>query len=85
MINTYSQAGQDLFALDENKNLSNLFFIDIGCHDPIIINNSYLLELNGWKGLSFDIDDYSNDYTTKRKNKFIRCDAANYDFKKCFK
>lgn len=30
------------------------FFLDIGANDPIKINNTYLLEKRGWKGLAFE-------------------------------
>lgn len=51
----YSQFGQDIFiykmVMNERK---NGFFLDIGGNDPVKINNSYLFELNGWKGLAFE-------------------------------
>jgi hypothetical protein len=84
MINSYSQAGQDLFALLVNKNKANGYFIDIGCHEPIYINNTYLLENKGWNGLNFDIEDYFDKYLQFRKTKFKQCDATTFNFKSYF-
>jgi hypothetical protein len=84
MTQSYSQAGQDLYALQFNKNKLNGYFIDIGCQDPIFINNTYLLEQHGWNGLSFDIENYHVSYQEQRKTKFIQCDALQFNFKTCF-
>jgi hypothetical protein len=83
-MKSYSQAGQDIFAIQSNNNKKNGYFIDIGCQDPIFINNTFLLEEHGWCGLSFDIEDYSSRYSEQRKTKFIQCDALEFDFEKCF-
>lgn len=53
-METYSQAHQDIFVLTLLKNPG--YFIDFGCNHPIIINNTYLLEKNGWQGLLIDMD-----------------------------
>lgn len=51
----YSQFGQDLYVLDSiYKNKSDGFFVDIGANHPVNANNTYLLELNGWKGLAIE-------------------------------
>lgn len=64
---TYSQAQQDLFAYYLCG--SNGYFLDLGCSNPIEINNTYLLENNGWKGLLFDIDaDFISKCQKIRKN-----------------
>ena len=41
---TYSQAGQDLFVMNILNYIKNGYFIDIGCNDPDIGNNTRLLE-----------------------------------------
>lgn len=58
---TYSQFGQDLWVIDRYP-INNGYFVDIGCGDPFNINNTYLLELNGWKGIAVDanLQDYSS-------------------------
>jgi FkbM family methyltransferase len=51
----YSQFGQDIFALKNIfKNKNKGFFVDVGANDPVIGNNTYLLELNGWNGLAIE-------------------------------
>ena len=64
----YSQLGQDVFVL--NLLGKNGIYLEIGCEDPVVINNTYLLEKKGWTGLSVDIVDYSEAWKS-RKNKFI--------------
>jgi hypothetical protein len=74
-MESYSQCGQDIFVYNIlNKN--NGTFLDLGCYLPKNINNTYLLELNGWSGISLDIIDYSEEWK-ERKNKFIRQDCMN--------
>src|SRR5687767_9483948 len=54
---SFSQAGQDLFVLSMLDGKRNGVFLDLGCSEPILINNTYLLESAfGWNGLSIDID-----------------------------
>ena len=74
-MESYSQCGQDIFVYNIlNKN--NGTFLDLGCYLPKNINNTYLLELNGWLGISLDIIDYSEEWK-ERKNKFIQQDCMN--------
>jgi predicted nucleic-acid-binding Zn-ribbon protein len=77
-MKTYSQCGQDLFVLNLLK-IKNGTFLDLGCYLPKNINNTFLLEQNGWVGISLDINDYSNEWSV-RKNKFIQCDCLNQDY-----
>ena len=67
---TYSQAGQDLWVLSMFPKGYKGTFLDIGCFLPFFLNNTYLLELNGWTGLSVDIVDYSARWD-KRDTSFI--------------
>ncbi len=75
---SYSQCGQDLFVLNLLK-IKNGTFLDLGCYLPKNINNTYLLEQNGWVGLSLDINDYTKEWSF-RKNKFIQCDCFTQDY-----
>jgi hypothetical protein len=53
----YSQANQDIFALECLDYKRDGFFLDLGCNDPINISNTYLLEKEyGWKGIAIDVD-----------------------------
>ena len=72
-MNSYSQAGQDRFAWEANGFRKNGVFLDIGCNDPLVHNNTAMLEKIGWMGLSVDIADF--DYS-QRKSKFLKADAS---------
>jgi hypothetical protein len=77
-MESYSQCGQDLFVYNIlNKNKGT--FLDLGCYFPIKINNTYLLEQNGWTGISIDIMDYTNEWEV-RTNPFIKSDCFKIDF-----
>lgn len=54
-----SQAGQDLLIYEllvKPEQLTEGWFLDIGCCDPIEISNTYALEELGWGGLLVDND-----------------------------
>jgi hypothetical protein len=74
---TYSMSKQDLFVMHmlPDKDRQYVYF-EIGASHPVHINNTYLLEQNGWKGHSVDIDP-SNEYMWKqlRKNELHIMDA----------
>ena len=78
-MESYSECGQDLFVLNL-LDINNGKFLDLGCNLPIAINNTYLLELNGWDGISVDIIDYFKEWES-RKSKFINRDCFDIDFK----
>lgn len=84
MEETYSQCGQDLYALEKTNNISNGYYIDIGAFDPYDISNSLLLEKRGWNGLSFEAANIESKWKAARRNKLIRCDATRFNFEKCF-
>lgn len=50
----YSQAGQDQAAFEVMG--SSGYFIDFGCNDPSVHNNTYALEVEGWTGMLVDYD-----------------------------
>lgn len=76
---SYSQAGQDIFVLNLMKGQTGKF-LDLGCFLPKKINNTYLLELNGWDGISMDIQNLQENWN-ERKTKFIQGDCLNIDYK----
>lgn len=51
-----SNWGVDLIVKDIFKNKKNGVYIDVGCHHPLINNNTNLLNLIGWKGINVDLD-----------------------------
>lgn len=79
----YSQAGQDLFVLHMIEKQNDYYFVDIGCWLPFNINNTFLLEQNGWDGLSIDITDLHKEWE-ERKTKFIQSDALVVDYRDFF-
>jgi len=78
IMESYSQCGQDLFVINL-LNKDNGTFLDLGCYLPKKINNTYLLETKGWKGVSLDIIDYSNEWSC-RINPFLHADCFNVDY-----
>lgn len=78
-MKNYSQAGQDLFVLSLFPEGYRGFFLDLGCQHPTVINNTCLLEQNGWTGVSFDIVDYSKEWE-ERTTPFYCEDAMRADF-----
>lgn len=50
---SYSQTGEDLI-LNFHLNKKKGVYVDVGCHDPIILNNTYLFYENGWSGINID-------------------------------
>lgn len=83
-MKSYSQCKQDLYAFDKCNNIKNGFYIEIGAYDPIDMSNSYMLENEGWNGISFDITDLGEKWCSVRKNKFVCCNATNFDFASFF-
>jgi hypothetical protein len=80
-MKNYSQIGQDLFV---QKLIGNTgYFVEIGGYHPININNTYLLELLGWNGISLDIVDYRNEWKI-RKTPLLVEDALSCDFSSIF-
>ena len=82
-ISPYSQAGQDIFALELFGDKGT--YIDIGSGLPAKGNNSYLLEVkNNWSGfcLDFDISQKINwEKCPERRNKVYWHDATIFDYK----
>ena len=73
----YSQAGQDLFVLSMLNGKRDGVFLDLGCNQPIVINNTYLLESEfGWDGVAIDIDPEFFDLFVFRKCKTLIADCT---------
>jgi hypothetical protein len=71
-----SQVGQDKWVLSLIKKGT---FLDIGCRGPEDLNNTFLLEQNGWTGVSIDIEDYSKAWK-ERNTQFICADALTFEY-----
>jgi FkbM family methyltransferase len=50
---TFSQHGEDRFVLEYFDNRPG-FYIDVGANHPFRASNTYLLYLNGWRGLTIE-------------------------------
>lgn len=78
----FSQAGQDLFVLSLLDGKRDGVFLDLGCNEPILINNTFLLESGfGWSGLSVDIDEKYFDLFVFRNSKTLAADCTKLDWK----
>jgi hypothetical protein len=77
-MESYSQSGQDLFVYNLMNGKTGTF-LDLGCSLPKKINNTYLLELNGWDGISLDIQDFNEQWKV-RNCKFLQKDCLNQDY-----
>jgi FkbM family methyltransferase len=76
--NTYSQASQDVFVTNILQHKKNGYFVEIGSNDPIIGNNTYLLEKEyNFKGLLIEYDNFfENSYKIHRPNSIYKIDDA---------
>jgi hypothetical protein len=74
----YSQAGQDEWVISHIK---QGYYLEIGAYHPQLISNTYLLEQNGWEGLSIDIDNQCEEiWHQTRKNRLIIGNALTTSF-----
>ena len=48
--------GIDIIVNSILKNKKVGIYVDVGCHHPLINNNTYLLFKRGWKGINIDLD-----------------------------
>lgn len=82
-MKSLSQMRQDIFVLKIFKEKG--FFLDFGCGDGYLKpcgNNTYLLEENGWDGLSVDIDKtLIESFNRRRSTKSLVCDLTTVDIK----
>jgi hypothetical protein len=77
----FSQAGQDLFVLSVLDGKRDGVFLDLGCNQPILINNTFLLESEfGWRGLSVDIDPGFFELFVFRKCETLVADCTKLDW-----
>lgn len=76
---TYSQIGQDLFALLCHPEPA--VFLDIGCNSPDFQSNSRLLLELGWKGAGIDMDDHAAEWAAVSPSMlFVQADVTAPDF-----
>lgn len=78
----HSNLHQDMFVLTALNGKTNGTYLEIGCNDPIVINNTYLLENKfKWKGVSIDIvEHHVVNFNSKRINPAYCQDALTTDY-----
>lgn len=75
-MNSYSQAGQDLFVLKHLEWKRNGTYFDIGCYVSKEGNNTYLMDVEfGWRGICMDLFDFDS-MKDRRGGIFIAHDAT---------
>lgn len=77
-MESYSQAAQDLFVEALTRRKHNGYFVEIGSNNPIIHNNTYLLEKKyNWKGLMIEYDrHFEQMYKDQRPNSIYEINDA---------
>jgi FkbM family methyltransferase len=66
-----------IFMADRYIGRRAITYVDIGCHEPRRISNSYLLYLHGSSGLAIDLDPkYSAAFKRERPNDIFVCAAV---------
>jgi FkbM family methyltransferase len=53
----FSQTGEEIIIQWILKDIKNGFFVDVGCHHPYKISNTFKLYLEGWRGISIDANE----------------------------
>ena len=54
----YSQFGEDIILREIlKKEISNGFYIDVGCYHPKKFSNTYRLYKKGWSGINIDMEE----------------------------
>ena len=80
--NTLSQDKEDLFIKKFFKNKREGTYLDIGCFNPLLWNNTYLLYKRGWHGINVDIQKINIDLFNVARPDDINICCALYDKKK---
>ena len=72
----YSENQEDIFVLKHFKNKKRGFYVDVGCHHPSRINNTFLLYKNGWRGVNIDMSKLSIDLFNLTRKEDINIHSA---------
>lgn len=86
LTETHAWNRQDIFVAELLKRKTNGVYVEIGSNDPIIGNNTYLLEKNyNWNGFSIDNEPVvTAKFNEIRKNKAVLADAVTFNYLKYF-
>jgi len=72
----YSNWGIDMLADEFFKKKMSGFYVDVGCHQPLLNNNTYRLYKRGWRGINIDLDYNTIDMFNFFRNKDLNIQAA---------
>jgi FkbM family methyltransferase len=72
----YSNWGLDLISDDFFKKKNKGVYIDVGCHQPFLNNNTYPLYKRGWTGINIDLDFNTIDMFNFFRKKDLNIQAA---------
>ena len=79
---TLSQDKEDLFIKNFFKKKNKGIYLDIGCFNPLLWNNTYFLYKKGWSGINVDIQKINVDLFNIARPGDINICCALYDKKK---
>ena len=84
MKKSYKQISKTLRGIVRKSNKSRGFYIDVGCYHPLEGSNTHLLYKKGWRGINFDISDFSIKLFKflRKRDISIRSGISNYSGKK---
>ena len=74
--NYYSHHKEDIFVLKYFKNKKEGLYVDVGCHHPTRLNNTYLLYKHGWRGVNIDMSEISIDLFNKVRSQDLNIHSA---------
>jgi FkbM family methyltransferase len=77
-LGTYAQHGEDIKLLKLLRDAGATgAYLDVGCNHPFRLSNSYLLYLNGWRGLCIDpLPRFSRAFKRWRPDDMFECAAV---------
>ena len=73
---SYSFGGIDSLIGQIFKDTQRGIYIDVGCHHPVLNNNTYLLYKKGWNGINIDLDEQNIELFNYARNKDININIA---------
>lgn len=78
LAQSFSQHGEDVRLLNLLRSAQTKgSYLDIGCNHPFRLSNTYLLYLNGWRGLCVDpLSRYGNVFKHFRPDDIFHCAAV---------
>ena len=78
---SYSLDGEDLFVEKYFRKKLTGIYVDVGCYNPVYLNNTYLLHKKKWKGINIDTSQFSIDlFNYMRPNDLnYNCAISNKD------